>query len=249
MANLLYKQYQKGCYNGTEDNVITTYEYGHDNGTASYYADLEPNTTYTIKRIDESTRFRIATYEYDVKTNTSTSASVIQQWVLDSSDALTFTTRENDIHLVVYYTNNNEYNTRVMLNEGDTIQPYEVPTRNLPSVWYVRDGRLVRDTLPEPLAGNYIQAPYPPFWWYVENGRLKTPALPAPAHTGAFYGCSQLATAHIPKSVKRIGEYAFAGTALTKVKIASDCTYYPTSFPDGCEIEFYPDESVGDNDG
>lgn len=251
MANLLYKQCQKGCYNGVSGNVITGYSYGNDDGTASYYADLEPNTTYTIKRIDESTRFRIATYEYDVKTNTSTSASVIQQWVLDSSDALTFTTRENDIHLVVYYTNNNEYNTRVMLNEGDTIQPYEVPTRNLPSVWYVRDGRLVRDTLPEPLAGNYIQAPYPPFWWYVENGRLKTPGLPAPAHTGAFYGCSQLATAHIPKSVKRIGEYAFAGTALTKVKIASDCTYYPTSFPDGCEIEFYPDdnESVGDNDG
>ena len=87
--------------------------------------------------------------------------------------------------------------------------------------------------------------------WYVEDGKLTHDGLPAPAHTGAFYGCSQLATAHIPKSVKRIGEYAFAGTALTKVKIASDCTYYPTSFPDGCEIEFYPDEneSVGYNDG
>lgn len=117
------------------------------------------------------------------------------------------------------------------------------------ATWHVINNKLTHDDLPEPLTGNYIQAPYPPFWWYVENGRLKTPGLPAPAHTGAFYGCSQLATAHIPKSVKRIGEYAFAGTALTKVKIASDCTYYPTSFPDGCEIEFYPDESVGDNDG
>ena len=159
MANLLYKQCQKGCYNGVSGNVITGYSYGNDDGTASYYADLEPNTTYTIKRIDESTRFRIATYEYDVKTNTSTSAPVTQQWVLDNSDALTFTTRENDIHLVVYYTNNNEYNTRVMLNEGDTIQPYEAPTRNLPSVWYVVDDdfgeRLYHNGLPDPIVSKY----------------------------------------------------------------------------------------------
>lgn len=119
------------------------------------------------------------------------------------------------------------------------------------ATWHVTDNKLTHDDLPEPLTGNYIQPPYPPFWWYANDGNLTHDGLPAPAHTGAFYGCSQLATAHIPKSVKRIGEYAFAGTALTKVKIASDCTYYPTSFPDGCEIEFYPDEneSVGDNDG
>lgn len=244
MANLLYKQYQKGCYNGVSGNVITGYSYGNDDGTASYYADLEPNTTYTIKRIDESTRFRIATYEYDVKTNTSTSASVIQQWVLDSSDALTFTTRENDIHLVVYYTNNNEYNTRVMLNEGDTIQPYEAPTRNLPSVWYVRDGRLVRDTLPEPLTGNYIQAPYPPFWWYVENGRLTHAGLPEPLIDGAFSGCSELRAVSIPRSVKSIGANAFSGTALKRVRIASDCAYLKSSFPDGCVVEFYDQEQT-----
>jgi hypothetical protein len=128
---------------------------------------------------------------------------------------------------------------------GNYIQPPYPPFW-----WYANDVRLTHGGLPEPISA-IMSEPYPPFWWYVENGRLKTPALPAPAHTGAFYGCSQLATAHIPKSVKRIGEYAFADTALTKVKIASDCTYYPTSFPDGCEIEFYPDdnESVGDNDG
>lgn len=144
---------------------------------------------------------------------------------------------------------------RVVLKYSDNsaFLPSEIATANAeieyPPPWIVEDNRLTNIDLPEPLTGNYIQAPYPPFWWYVENSRLKTPGLPAPTHKGAFYGCSQLATAHIPKSVKRIGEYAFAGTALTKVKIASDCTYYPTSFPDGCEIEFYPDESVGDNDG
>ena len=239
MANLLYKQCQKGCYNGVSGDAITGYSYGDDDGTASYYADLEPNTTYTIKRIDESTRFRIATYEYDVKTNTSTSASVIQQWVLDSSDALTFTTRENDIHLVVYYTNNSEYNTRVMLNEGDTIHPYEVPTRNLPSVWYVRDGRLVRDTLPEPLTGKYISEPYPPFMWYVDEDRLKRSNLPERVNLGAFADCTNLRRVIIPPSVKYIGEYAFANTALTSVTIARDCEFFPTSFPPRCIINYY----------
>lgn len=239
MANLLYKQYQKGCYNGVSGDAITGYSYGNDDGTASYYADLEPNTTYTIKRIDESTRFRIATYEYDVKTNTSTSASVIQQWVLDSSDALTFTTRENDIHLVVYYTNNNEYNTRVMLNEGDTIQPYEAPTRNLPSVWYVRDGRLVRDTLPEPLTGKYISEPYPPFIWYEDSDELTRSNLPSPILMGAFLNCKNLTTVEIPSSVKKIGECAFYNTKIKEVTIASDCEYSDNSFPPDCVINFY----------
>jgi len=242
MANLLYKQYQKGCYNGATGDAITGYSYGNDDGTASYYADLEPNTTYTIKRIDESTRFRIATYEYDVKTNTSTSASVIQQWILDNSDALTFTTRENDIHLVVYYTNNNEYNTRVMLNEGDTVQPYEAPTRNLPNAWYVRDGRLVRDSLPEPLTGKYISEPYPPFIWYVNNNKLTTSNMPSVVPQGAFCNCTSLAKATISPTVKYIGEYAFYNTALKQVRIASDCVYYPTSFPPNCEIKFYNQE-------
>ena len=257
MANLLYKGYKKGCYNGINigTQTITGYYYNADDlSMASYYADLQPNTTYTLSKIDTSSRFRIATYTEDVKLkNEGNQTALSQWWFADEQTQITFTTGANDIYLVVYYTNNSEYNTRIMLNEGTVAQPYEAPTNVIPHVgiWTVLDGRLMHSDLPEPLTGNYIQAPYPPFWWYVENGRLKTPALPAPAHTGAFYGCSQLATAHIPKSVKRIGEYAFAGTALTKVKIASDCTYYPTSFPDGCEIEFYPDdnESVGDNDG
>ena len=47
-------------------------------------------------------------------------------------------------------------------------------------MWYVHNGRLIHGNLPEPLTGNYIQPPYPPFWWYVSNGRLTHKGLPTP---------------------------------------------------------------------
>lgn len=60
-----------------------------------------------------------------------------------------------------------------------------------------------------------------------------------PQLIGAFANAIMLKKVSIPESVKRIGQYAFRNTALTSVTIASDCEYYPTSFPDGCVINFY----------
>lgn len=56
---------------------------------------------------------------------------------------------------------------------------------------------------------------------------------------GAFAGSGSLVRVTIPPTVKKIGRYAFRNTQLQKVKIASDCTYYDTSFPRGCVIEHY----------
>lgn len=56
---------------------------------------------------------------------------------------------------------------------------------------------------------------------------------------GAFTNDTSLAKVVIPKSVKFIGENAFRNTALSSVKISSDCVYSQESFPDGCKIEFY----------
>ena len=109
------------------------------------------------------------------------------------------------------------------------------------ALWTVENNRLTHADLPEPIT-NIMSEPYPPFWWYISNGRLTHTGLPAPIGAGAFFGCSNLKKVHIPESVKSIGAYAFAGTALTSVKIAGDCTYSSTSFPDGCTISFYPEE-------
>lgn len=57
--------------------------------------------------------------------------------------------------------------------------------------------------------------------------------------SGAFYNATNLIEVQIPETVKSIGRFAFANTKLKKVKIASNCKYYDTSFPRDCEIEFY----------
>lgn len=81
--------------------------------------------------------------------------------------------------------------------------------------------------------------PYPKNLWRVSNGQICHELYPEPQLLGAFANCHNLNTVVIPETVKSIGEYAFRNTALTSVTIASDCFYYPTSFPDGCVINFY----------
>lgn len=68
--------------------------------------------------------------------------------------------------------------------------------------------------------------------------------IPGKLISGAFCHAVNLRKVTIPKSVKYIGRYAFRNTALTEVTIASDCTYYPTSFPDNCKINYYDGEET-----
>lgn len=116
--------------------------------------------------------------------------------------------------------------------------------------WYIENNRLTHADLPELIEPRY-SPPYPSGIWYIENGRLTHSRLPQLIEIdddkGAFFGVSSLTTAKIPKSVQTIGEKAFAGTGLTKIKISRNCTYSSTSFPEGCEIEFY--ESEGETNG
>ncbi|MGB4093212.1 MAG: leucine-rich repeat protein [Ruminococcus flavefaciens] len=104
--------------------------------------------------------------------------------------------------------------------------------------WTITGGRLTHEELPEPIAETMTK-PYPPGWWYVENGRLTHSALPPLQKAGAFCGCMSLRQVSIPESVKSIGEFAFADTALTRVKIAGDCSYFPSTFPENFTIMTY----------
>ena len=107
-----------------------------------------------------------------------------------------------------------------------------------PFWWYVNDGNLTHDGLPEPISA-IMSEPYPPFWWYVENGRLTHVGLPEKILVGAFLGCTNLRRVIIPRSVRYIGEYTFRNTQITQVTINSDCTYSDTSFPENCTVDFY----------
>lgn len=79
--------------------------------------------------------------------------------------------------------------------------------------------------------------------WHVKpnfnNGKPYTGFMLIPEPMGAFRNAVKLKDVYIAESVKFIGAESFRFTALKTVKIAADCEYSETSFPEGCEVEFY----------
>lgn len=108
-------------------------------------------------------------------------------------------------------------------------------------LWVVENNKLTHEYLPDDDDSDTLMTdPYPPFWWYEnENNELQNRFMADPIYQGAFCDCVNLRKVIIPPSVKYIGEYAFYNTALTTVTIARDCTFFPTSFPPRCTINYY----------
>lgn len=137
------------------------------------------------------------------------------------------------------------------LNHADLAAeiPGDIFTWEYPaSFWRVSNNKLTLNSndwqaLPNEIEGGTLTPPYPASFWYYdeEEARLNNALLPDEPG-GSFTGCSSLAYVSIPESVKLIGYRAFAGTAITKVRIARDCVYDETSFPAGCEIWYYDEE-------
>lgn len=73
----------------------------------------------------------------------------------------------------------------------------------------------------------------------VNNGNPYNGFMMVSEPKGAFRNAANLERVYIPESVKYIGAEAFRYTALKTVMIAPDCKYSATSFPEGCEVEFY----------
>lgn len=80
--------------------------------------------------------------------------------------------------------------------------------------------------------------PFPSPLWYVSTNPndVRNASYREAEEMGAFYKASELQEIIIPESVKSIGAYSFAETALTEVALADDCTYYSTSFPEDCTV-------------
>lgn len=62
-------------------------------------------------------------------------------------------------------------------------------------------------------------------------------SFPEMEEMGAFKGCTSLSSVKFPSTLNSIGMYSFADTALTEVTLPENCTYYKTSFPEGCKIK------------
>lgn len=143
------------------------------------------------------------------------------------------------------YNNISYFRLAFRYEDNSAISPSEITscsvTINIADTWETgSDGYPMPINAPE-LPESYMVKPYPAIYWRIEeneeypsNGLM--PDLPA---NGAFANASELTQVSIPQSVKYIGEEAFRHTKLKSVTIASDCTYFDTSFPEGCEIKFY----------
>ena len=133
----------------------------------------------------------------------------------------------------------------IMLPEevtGDVLEP-PYPA----SLWYLDENNLIQNAMLNKYnAPTNWSMPYPiSLWWYdnttVDYNRLRELIVPEEPIIGAYSQCPNLVSVQIPRSVKKIGRYSFADTSLTQVTIARDCTYFSTSFPSGCQINFYDD--------
>ncbi len=114
-------------------------------------------------------------------------------------------------------------------------------------MWRIQPG--VNDGYPHklgvPLYVPGLHPPLPEYGWKMDGVtndgypfRRADAMLP-----GAFQNCENLRAITIPETVLSIGRYAFWGTALTTVRIAPACEYFPTTFPTDCEIYHYTDGS------
>lgn len=82
--------------------------------------------------------------------------------------------------------------------------------------WFVEDGILKTSQLPAELTSIFT-APYPPGYWYVEDGILKHDKLPDELHMGCFLNCGQL-TVEMPVGLVDISEETFLGTHATFIR-------------------------------
>ena len=124
----------------------------------------------------------------------------------------------------------------------NTENTFDMPQAEMVSecVWKVNRNTLRTGILPDDMPQAKMTSPC---IWKINENTLRTGVLPDDMQAGAFANANHLKKVTIPESVSYIGEFAFRNTILSDVKISMDCVYFPTSFPDGCDINFYPYET------
>ena len=85
-----------------------------------------------------------------------------------------------------------------------------------------------------------MEQPYPYVFWFINStGDDIVHNAEQPYEEMGAFRKSNLGQVKITPTTKLLGSYSFAQTFLSEVTIANDCVYYPTTFPDTCEVSFY----------
>ena len=137
-------------------------------------------------------------------------------------------TKTNFIRIVLRYQDNTDISP-------EDIAMCEVSV-GVKSAWFLTPGGLPDNDGFIPFPDDPLAGEIPKMRWRitpgVNNGLPYHELLP-------FMNDVNLEYVHIPRSCKKIGEWAFTNTKLRRVTIAADCEYYQTTFPKGCQIDFY----------
>lgn len=171
-------------------------------------------------------------------------------WSLTSDGRLEIAGKTPESSISYDYTHKSEY--AWYMNSQQIISAEAVPASlgwSAPypyGVWFMQsDSVLHASGMPDRLRWS---RPYPATVWYFDeeldhvfNSMIPLELTPPLELPGAFEGCENLHFVRIPKSVKKIGNHAFTGTALECVMISKSCRYSFNSFPQNCEILFYED--------
>lgn len=86
-----------------------------------------------------------------------------------------------------------------------------------------------------------ISEPVPPFFWTVNpnenHGYVGICHIPNKM-MGAFAN-STLQAVEVTPNLSAIGEYAFEESHISEITISDECSYYDTSFPEGCDVNTF----------
>lgn len=164
-------------------------------------------------------------------------------WSLNSDGILVIEGKTPDVLLYDYehknlsdwYLNSEDIIINGLLGEPISwAPPYPV------GKWYLNDDDILTAAgIPDRLPWT---KPYPYTMWYIDDTEiLLNSALPEPLFftDGAFKDSVNLKYIKVPPTVTNIGPYSFANTGLTLVQLPTGCIYSETTFPPGCEIQFY----------
>ena len=110
-----------------------------------------------------------------------------------------------------------------MLNDGPNL------------LWKITENSLpVKTVFPE----LYTINDGPNSLWKIKEGAVPFKSLFEELNPmGACRDAFNLSKVTFPSTLQSIGMYSFANTALTEVTLPENCTYYKTSFPEGCKIK------------
>lgn len=75
--------------------------------------------------------------------------------------------------------------------------------------------------------------------WEIINGKLQNADIPQVQPIGAFSDDNLLTEIVLPEATKELGLYSFYNSGLQEVTLSEDCTFYPTTFPEGCVIKYH----------